>query len=101
MPPNPNSTRLEYIAISFIFLPPPPAASPGSTDPNEPGDPFKKRKLVPLVCAMVPFPQDQMRQQRPSSRPYRARNVDCMYDDDPNITTTANLRRPYHHQAEQ
>ncbi|KAK7960450.1 hypothetical protein PG988_011664 [Apiospora saccharicola] len=72
-----------------------------STDPDEPGEPVKKRKLVSLACARCRSHKTKCDGHRPSCGSCRARTVECAYDDDPNTTPTANLRRQYHHLAEQ
>ncbi|KAK7937323.1 uncharacterized protein PG986_014191 [Apiospora aurea] len=72
-----------------------------SSVPNEPAEPVKKRKLVSLACARCRSHKTKCDGQRPSCGSCRARSVDCTYDDDPNTTPTANLRRQYHHLAEQ
>ncbi|KAK6822417.1 hypothetical protein PG989_001317 [Apiospora arundinis] len=72
-----------------------------SLDSNEPGEPVKKRKLVSLACARCRSHKTKCDGHRPSCGSCRARTVDCVYDDDPNTTPTANLRRQYHHLAEQ
>jgi hypothetical protein len=68
---------------------------------KEPSEPAKKRKLIPLACARCRSHKTKCNGHRPSCGPCQARNVDCKYDDNPNTTPTANLRRQYHHLDEQ
>ncbi|KAK8013760.1 hypothetical protein PG991_009353 [Apiospora marii] len=70
-----------------------------STDPSDPFEPTKKRKLAPLACERCRSHKTKCDSHRPSCGRCRARHVDCIYNDDPK-TTTANLRRQYHHLAE-
>lgn len=72
-----------------------------STDPKESDEPIKKRKPVPHACARFCSHKTKCDGQRPSCGSCRDCNIDCMYDDDPNTTPTANLRRQYHRLAEQ
>ncbi|KAK8117899.1 uncharacterized protein PG998_006180 [Apiospora kogelbergensis] len=86
---------------SFRRLLPRVQASIDSSEPGEPGEPVKKRKLVPLACARCRSHKTKCDGLRPSCGSCRARTAECTYDDDPNTTPTANLRRQYHHLAEQ
>ncbi|KAK7928609.1 hypothetical protein PG985_005607 [Apiospora marii] len=72
-----------------------------ATVANQPGEPAKKRKLVPIACARCRSHKTKCGGQRPSCGTCRSRNVECKYDDDPNTTPAANLRRQYHILAEQ
>ncbi|KAK8013755.1 hypothetical protein PG991_009348 [Apiospora marii] len=69
--------------------------------PSEPVQLAKKRKLALIACARCRSHKTRCDGNRPSCGMCRARNVECTYDDDPNTTTAANLRRQYHCLAEQ
>ncbi|KAK7928629.1 C6 transcription factor [Apiospora marii] len=69
--------------------------------PSEPVQLAKKRKLAPIACARCRSHKTKCDGNRPSCGMCRARNVECTYNDDPNTTTAANLRRQYHCLAEQ
>ncbi|KAK7928793.1 hypothetical protein PG985_005791 [Apiospora marii] len=73
----------------------------GSNEPAEPAEPIKKRKIVPLACARCRSHKTKCDGHRPSCGSCRGRTIECVYDDDPNTTPITNLRRQYHHLAEQ
>ncbi|KAK8013752.1 Nitrogen assimilation transcription factor [Apiospora marii] len=71
-----------------------------TTDADQPEEPPKKSELVPHACARCRSHKTKCDGQRPSCGSCRARNAECIYDDDPNTTPAANLRRQYHTLAE-
>lgn len=80
---------------------PPPNEPTEPTEPVEPVEPPRKRKLVQLACQWCRSHKTKCDGGRPACRTCRQRSKQCEYNDDPDTTPHANLRRQHRQLVEQ
>lgn len=87
--------------MSGPFRPLLPKSDEGSPPAEIPAEPSRKRKAVTLACQRCRTRKGKCDGARPACWSCSSKGVQCEYDDDPNTTPHANLKREYHRLEQQ